>query len=95
MKDKIEKAARGIKAEFDDKFEASARGGLALVERLGSRVGLWNLLTQRLPERSGEYLSGTAASQLIDGLCGGGKGIAAAEVLRQDAVTPLLMGFDH
>jgi len=48
------KQGRAIKINFED-AKAMAFGGLALAERLASRLGLWSHLEKNLPKRRGHY----------------------------------------
>lgn len=86
---------RGVKAEFDPDFSATCLGGGVLVERAMRRLGVRGLLTRHLPSRSGQaqYSSAEAAYALVVGLLLGGRGIAAAEVLREDPLAAEIFGF--
>ena len=85
---------RSVKAEFDPHFSATPRAGAALVERAMRRLGLRRLLADHLPARSAlaHYGSPEAAYALIAGLMLGGRGIKAAEVLREDPLAAEIFG---
>lgn len=92
----INKSNRTVKVIFDEKFKATAFGGLTLAERAASRTGLWNLMKQELPVRqrlSGYSFVPTFAAT-IHGLLAGGHGFSAAELIRDDVVASKALGLE-
>ncbi len=90
---KFTKKDRTVKAEFDPTFQATAMGGLFLMERLAQRIGAWTVLGDQLPARNGYYSSGNGVSQLILGLMAGGRGLSSADPLRDDPVLSRGLGY--
>ena len=85
---------RSVKAEFDPDFSATALGGAVLAERVMRRLGVRRLVERHLPARAeqAQYSSAEAAYALVAGLLLGGRGIAAAELLRQDPLAAEIFG---
>lgn len=77
--------ARSLKAEFDPNFSATPHAGGALLARVMRRLGVRHC-TSLLPARreTAEYKAADSAEALIVGLLMGGKGLGAAEILRND-----------
>jgi hypothetical protein len=87
-----QQTVKSFKIEFSDE-PVTAWGGLALVERLARRLGLWSALDKALPERRGcthDWLSTIKA--MAAGLLSGARGTFAAEPVRTDAALLKLMG---
>jgi len=82
-----------IKIEFSEE-NTTAFGGLCLVERLASRLGLWNSLGEGLPERRGRYDWTSILKAMIGGLLSGSQGTYAAEEVRQDPALLGLLGLE-
>jgi len=93
----IDKSDRTVNAVFDENLNATAYGGLALVERAAVRTGLWRIMQQKLPEREKEsgydFVSGFAATSY--GLLVGGKGFSAGELIRDDEVVRRIVGLEE
>ncbi len=85
------KTPHTIKLEFADE-KTTAFGGLALCERLASRLGLWKPLTGELPKRDGHYDWSTIVKSMVHGLLSGSRGTWAAEDLREDKALLGLLG---
>jgi len=85
---------QSVKAEFDPEFSATPLGGAVLVERAMRRLGVRRILAEHLPARSAWalYESAEAAGALIAGLLVGGRGLCAAELLRDDALGAEIFG---
>lgn len=77
------KPAHTIKLEFADE-KITAFGGLALCERLASRLGLWRSVGGELPRRRGQYDWLTIVKSMVHGLLSGSRGTWAAEEVRED-----------
>jgi hypothetical protein len=88
------KRARSVKAEIDDKFEATSHGGAVLYEKLLRATDLRHVLGEHLPQRKGKYTSAQAAEQIIVGLMLGGKGYQATTLLRNDSELARIFGYD-
>jgi len=71
-----------------------ARTGLSLFDTFAERIGLPGLLSEYLAERRGDYSSQMGVLQLMYGLAAGGKGLSAAEIIRQDEVLKRAVGFE-
>ncbi|MBP7654593.1 transposase [Candidatus Dependentiae bacterium] len=80
-----------FKIDFQDE-NVTSFGGLALAERLGNRLSLWNYLIQNLQERKGNYSWLTIIKSVIMGLLSGSFGTYAAEELREDEALKKLLG---
>lgn len=80
-----------IKVEFSDEA-ATSFGGLALVERMAQRLGLWSTLSETLPERTGEYDWVTCVKSVVAGLLSGAQGTYAAQSVREDEALLGLLG---
>lgn len=82
--------ARSIKVEFVDD-PVTSFGGLALSDRLGMRLGLWNVLEKSLPRRRGEFSWMDIVRSSVGGLLSGSRGtVACEEVLEDKALQKLL-----
>lgn len=83
---------KSFKLEFED-APVTAWGGMALVERLASRLGLFKLLERTLPRRAGctHQWAGTIKA-VIAGLLTGSRGTFAAEPVREDPALRRLLG---
>lgn len=87
-----QKKTHSIKIEFRDESVTSF-GGLALVERLASRLGLWRMAGAALPDREGyDWLA--IVKSVVMGLLSGSRGTFAAEELREDPALLSLLGLD-
>ncbi len=87
-----QQAIKSFKLEFSDE-PVTSFGGYALVERLASRLGLWNAAADALPERPGcQYDWLGTIKALVAGLLTGARGACAAEAVRDDAALLRLMG---
>ena len=87
-----QQAVKSFKVEFSDE-PVTAWGGLALVERLAARLGLWSAMDKALPERRGcthDWLSMIKA--VAAGLLSGARGTFAAEAVRTDATLLKVLG---
>ena len=74
-----QQAIKSFKLEFSDE-PVTAFGGYCLIERLASRLGLWNALDKALPERRGcthDWLS--TIKSVVAGLLTGARGTCAAQ----------------
>jgi hypothetical protein len=88
------KRSRSVKAEFDQDFDATAAGGGILAEKTMRSLGLRRYIKKYLPPRgkAAEYSMEDAAYALMSGLIVGGKGIAAAQSLREDKLLAEIFG---
>ena len=77
------KPAHTIKLEFADE-KITAFGGLALCERLASRLGLWRSVGGELPRRRGQYDWLTIVKSMVHGLLSGSRGTWAAQEVREE-----------
>ena len=84
--------ARSVKAQFDDGFGATPRGGAVLIEQVVRRLGFRRILSEGLVERAGFYRSARVVEQVVEGLLCGGRGFQAAELLRSDASLARIFG---
>jgi len=84
---------RGVKAEFDEGWVATARGGAVLIEQAIRRLGLRRALREELGDGPGLYGPALVAEQLIAGLLGGGRGFQATEIFAGDRELARLFGF--
>jgi hypothetical protein len=85
------KPAHTIKLEFSHE-NTTALGGLALCERLASRLGLWKTVGGALPRRQGQYDWPSIVKSLVHGLLSGSRGTWAAQDLREDKALLGLLG---
>ena len=85
------KRPHSIKIEFSDE-QATSFAGLALVERVASRLGLWPLLEKQLPKRAGAYQWATIVKSVMAGLLSGARGTFATQDLREDEALLALLG---
>ncbi len=85
---------RSLKVEFDQDFNATANGGAALGEKTMRSLALRRYINKYLPSRSedAEYSMEDVAYALMAGLIVGGKGIQAAECLREDNLLSEIFG---
>lgn len=92
----IDKQSRTVNASFDETFEATAFGGLALAERAASKTGLWRLVEQHLPERQRAtgYSFVSAFAATVYGLLLGGRGFSAGELVRDDSEVRKALGLE-
>lgn len=83
-----------VKAEFDPDFRATPMGGAVLVEQTLRGLGVRRAIEKHLPERAAQakYSMIDGALALMAALLVGGKGIRAAEVLRQDPLASEIFG---
>lgn len=85
-----------IRAEFDPDFQATPQGGAVLLERTVRSLKLRRCLRKHLPERSKRARHGAAEVGLraIQGLLLGGRGLQAAEGIREDSLLAEILGQD-
>jgi hypothetical protein len=85
---------RSLDAQFDPKFNATANGGAALAEKTMRSLALRRYTKKYLPARSenAQYLMEDAVHALMAGLMVGGRGIQAAEALRDDELLSKIFG---
>lgn len=85
---------RSLRAEFDDSFKATSRGGAVLIEQTMRKLGLRGMLERLLPARPGDshYTSGEVGYAVIAGLLCGGRGFQSAGMLRKDPVLAGIFG---
>jgi hypothetical protein len=83
-----------VKAEFDPDFCATPLGGAVLVEQTLRGLGVRRAIEKHLPERApqAKYSMLDGALALMAALIVGGKGIRAAEILRQDPLASEIFG---
>lgn len=86
-----QKTVKSIKVEYSDD-PVTPFGGLALVERLSLRLGLWDSLEKALPSRGGHYDWLTVVKSAVAGLLTGSRGTYAAESIREESSTQKLLG---
>ena len=86
-----QKSRHTIKVEFSEE-KVTSFGGLVLVERLASRLGLWRKAERALPEREGVYDWRTILKSVVAGLLSGAQGTYAAEEVREDRALLSLLG---
>lgn len=83
---------RVVKGEKDAKLpRVTAKGGLAAIQALARRQGLWNIVKTCFPARKDAtqgFQTEAGVSSLVFGLLSGGKGFSATEPMRGD--DPLL-----
>jgi len=87
-----QKKTHSIKIEFSDE-NVTSFGGLALAERMASRLGLWGKAAAALPERGG-YAWLEIIKSVVMGLLTGSRGTFAAEELREDPTLLSLLGLE-
>lgn len=85
---------RSLRAEFDPDFNATSNGGAALAEKTMRSLALRRYIKKHLPSRSegAEYSMEEAVYGFMSGLMVGGKGIQAAECLREDGLLSEVFG---
>ncbi len=85
---------RSVKAEFDPEQTSTPRAGAVLFERVMRSLGVFGFLSRWLPSRSlhARYPMVEAVYGLIAGLLLGGRGLSAAEVLREDGEAARIFG---
>ena len=84
-------SVKSIKLEFADD-PVTAFGGLALTERLATRLGLWSALDGALPRRSGRYSWLDVIKSSVAGLLTGSRGTVSCEEVRADSALRALLG---
>jgi hypothetical protein len=87
-----QKRVHSIKIEFADE-NVTSFGGLALAERLSSRLRFWSRLETALPDRGG-YAWLDIIKSMVMGLLSGSRGTFAAEELREDPTLLSLLDLD-
>lgn len=94
LKGIIRKKNTTVKAEVDPSLQVSAWGGLAIVDHLCQRIGLWKQATALLPERVKKrgYSTTAVVSSVVHGLLQGGRGFHAAQALRHDVAAQRMLG---
>lgn len=90
------KRLQSVKAEFDPNFSATSNAGGVLVEKVFRRLNLKGLINKHLPKRSNRanYSMGDAIYALMAGLVVGGRGIRAAEALRDNDLDQEVFGLE-
>jgi hypothetical protein len=90
------KRTRTVKVEQDTGTRATAHGGAVLADKLLRRLGVLGALRRHLPERSPDaaYPAAESSYALIAALILGGRGISAAEMLREDAAAAAAAGVE-
>jgi len=85
---------QSLDAKFDPDFDATTRGGAALLEKTMRSLGLRRYVKKYLPERgeAAHYSLEDAVCALMSGLMLGGKGIQAGECLRGDDLLAEICG---
>lgn len=90
-----QKAVKSVKVKRGE-AGVTACGGLALVERLALRLGLFQELTKSLPPRAGHYkVWGEVIHAAVAGLLSGSRGTYAMEALREDEALLALLGLEE
>ena len=86
--------SRSLKVEFDPDFNATPNGGASLAEQTMRSLGLRRYIKKYLPARgqNAEYSMEDAAYAFMCGLMVGGKGVQAAECLREDDLLSEIFG---
>jgi hypothetical protein len=89
--------AQSVKVEMDGERRATALGGAALLERVLRGLGLLKILRRELAPRGEAALYAMAESchALVAALVLGGRGIGAAEALREDEEAARLFGMEQ
>lgn len=90
------KRPRGVKAEFDPEFNATADGGSVLVEKVMRRLNIMGASKKYLPIRSElcQYTTEEAVYALIAGLLIGGRGIGAVDRLTMSEALKEIFGLE-
>ena len=85
---------RSLDAKFDPDFDATTRGGAALLEKTMRSLGLRRYVKKYLPKRgkAARYSLEDTVCALMSGLMLGGKGIGAGECLRGDDLLAEIFG---
>ena len=88
------KKAHSFKIDFSNE-KVTSFGGLALVERLASRLGLWGIVDRGLPARRGcRYDWASVLKAMTAGLLTGSRGLSAGEEVREDGALLSLLSID-
>lgn len=74
---------KAIKLDFCSSDNVTAFGGMAIVARLGARLGLRSAIEALMPVRRG-YTFGEVIASAVTGLLTGAQGTAATQVIRED-----------
>jgi len=82
-----------IEIEFSDE-NVTSFGGMVLEEQLASRLGLWNALEKRLPEREGVYSWIEIIRAGVGGLLTQARGTYATQEVREDRALLDLLGLE-
>jgi len=87
---------RSVKAEFDPRFAATARGGAVLAEKTMRSLRVRRWIGEHLPPRrpAAEYQTADGVYALLAGLLLGGKGEQAAQALREDKLAAEIFGLE-
>jgi hypothetical protein len=88
-----QQAVKRVKVEFSDE-PVTSFGGLSLVERLASRLGLWTQLDKHLPFRQGKFDWRTIIKSSVAGLLSDARGTFSTEAVRDDKSLQSLLGLD-
>ncbi len=90
------KRPRCVKAQFDPEFSATPLGGAVLVEKTMRSLRLRRIIGEHLPARSedAQYSMTDGAYALMAAMIVGGRGIAAADCLRQDDLAREIFGLE-
>lgn len=78
--------------------EATAKGGLAAMQALANRLGLWNIIKTHVPPRKDPtqgFTTEAAICALAHGLLAGGQGFSATEAMRGDAPLLKMLGLER
>jgi hypothetical protein len=86
-----QQSIRSIKVGFSDE-NVTSFGGVALVERMAMRLGLWSVLAGLLPRRRGECSWVEIVKSAVVGLLTGSRGSAACEEVGGDRALLELLG---
>jgi len=88
------KRPRGVKAEFDSEFSATADGGAVLIEKIMRRMNIIGECKEHLPKRSPvcQYTMEEAVYAMIAGLLIGGRGIGAVDSVSRSQVLEEILG---
>ena len=88
------KRPRGVKAEFDPEFSATADGGAVLIEKIMRRLNIMGACKDHLPERSplSYYTTEEVVYAVIAGLLIGGRGIGAVDSLSRSEALEEIFG---